>query len=248
MLQRAVHRGDGRIGQRRGRIGGRVAGREEKLVAIAQRQLKGLGQAYDHGPAGSGPTALHEAHVPLGGAGPVRELELAHPPQLPPVSQRRWKVHPVVVAGAVMPHYSRQGIADRARPPDDRVMDDDVRFGVVLPTGLPRGADPGGLLDLAVRAEALGFASVWVGETLLRPVLEPLTFLAAVAARTDRIGIGTAAMLPAFRRPVQAAQALASLDRLSHGRLTIGVGAGFPQRSEVEYAVSDVPWRRRFAR
>jgi alkanesulfonate monooxygenase SsuD/methylene tetrahydromethanopterin reductase-like flavin-dependent oxidoreductase (luciferase family) len=132
---------------------------------------------------------------------------------------------------------------------DDRAMDnDDVRFGVVLPTGLPAGADPANLLDLAVRAEALGFASVWVGETLLRPVLEPLTFLAAAAARTERIGLGTAALLPAFRRPVQAAQAIASLDRLAHGRLTLTVGAGFPNRSEVEYAASDVPWPHRFAR
>jgi alkanesulfonate monooxygenase SsuD/methylene tetrahydromethanopterin reductase-like flavin-dependent oxidoreductase (luciferase family) len=127
-------------------------------------------------------------------------------------------------------------------------METHVRFGIVLPTGLPRGYDPRGLLDLAVRAEALGFDSVWVGETLLRPVMEPLTFLAAVAASTDRITLGTAALLPAFRRPVQAAQAIASLDRLSHGRLIITVGAGFPGRSETEYAVSEVPWPRRFAR
>lgn len=127
-------------------------------------------------------------------------------------------------------------------------MDNDVRLGVVLPTGLPPGYDPRGLLDLAVRAEALGFASVWVGETLLRPVMEPLTILAAAAALTERVTLGTAALLPAFRRPVQAAQAIASLDQLSRGRLTIAVGAGFPGRSEAEYAVSDAPWRRRFAR
>jgi alkanesulfonate monooxygenase SsuD/methylene tetrahydromethanopterin reductase-like flavin-dependent oxidoreductase (luciferase family) len=127
-------------------------------------------------------------------------------------------------------------------------MDNDVRFGVVLPTGLARGADPRGLLDLAVRAEALGFASVWVGETLLRPVMEPLTFLSAAAMKTERIALGTAALLPAFRRPVQAAQAIASLDRLCGGRLTLTVGAGFPGRSEAEYAASGVPWPRRFAR
>jgi alkanesulfonate monooxygenase SsuD/methylene tetrahydromethanopterin reductase-like flavin-dependent oxidoreductase (luciferase family) len=127
-------------------------------------------------------------------------------------------------------------------------MDNDVRFGVVVPTGLPCGAEPAGLLDLAVRAETLGLASVWVGETLLRPVMEPLTFLSAAAVMTERVTLGTAALLPAFRRPVQAAQALASLDRLSGGRLTVTVGAGFPGRSEAEYAVSGVPWPRRFAR
>jgi alkanesulfonate monooxygenase SsuD/methylene tetrahydromethanopterin reductase-like flavin-dependent oxidoreductase (luciferase family) len=61
-------------------------------------------------------------------------------------------------------------------------------------------------------------------------------------------GLGTATMLPALRRPVQAAQTLASLDQLSHDRLTIAVGAGFPNRSEREYAAAEVPWARRFAR
>jgi alkanesulfonate monooxygenase SsuD/methylene tetrahydromethanopterin reductase-like flavin-dependent oxidoreductase (luciferase family) len=47
---------------------------------------------------------------------------------------------------------------------------------------------------------------------------------------------------------VQTAQAIATLDQLSGGRVTITVGAGFPNRSEVEYAASEVEWRRRFAR
>lgn len=104
------------------------------------------------------------------------------------------------------------------------------------------------MIDFARLAERLGLASVWAGDTLLRPVQEPLTVLAAVAAATDRIGLGTAALLPALRRPVQAAQTLASLDQLSDGRLTIAVGAGFPQRSEREYAAAEAPWARRFAR
>ncbi|GAA0270049.1 LLM class flavin-dependent oxidoreductase [Cryptosporangium japonicum] len=126
-----------------------------------------------------------------------------------------------------------------------------TKRGFVLPTTLPGwadGEDPRALLDLAVEAERLGFDSVWVGDTLLRPVVEPLATLAAVAAVTRTIGLGTATLLPAFRRPVQAAHTLASLDRLSGGRLTLAVGAGFPNRSEREYALSDVPWERRFAR
>ncbi|MFI5954553.1 LLM class flavin-dependent oxidoreductase [Cryptosporangium sp. NPDC051539] len=126
-----------------------------------------------------------------------------------------------------------------------------VSLGVVLPTTLPSwsdGQDVRALLDLAVTAESLGFSSVWVGDTLLRPVVEPLTVLSAVAAVTRRVGLGTATLLPSLRRPVQTASALASLDRLSGGRLTVAVGAGFPRRSEREYAISEVPWERRFAR
>jgi alkanesulfonate monooxygenase SsuD/methylene tetrahydromethanopterin reductase-like flavin-dependent oxidoreductase (luciferase family) len=47
---------------------------------------------------------------------------------------------------------------------------------------------------------------------------------------------------------VQTAQVLASIDRLSGGRLAVAVGGGFPGLSEVEYAASEVPWPRRFAR
>jgi alkanesulfonate monooxygenase SsuD/methylene tetrahydromethanopterin reductase-like flavin-dependent oxidoreductase (luciferase family) len=121
----------------------------------------------------------------------------------------------------------------------------DFDLGVVLPTTQDFSAR---LIDFAVRAERLGFDSLWTSDTLLRPVIEPLTMLAAAAAVTERVAIGTAALLPAFRRPVQAAQALASLDALSGGRLIVTVGAGFPNRSEIEYSLSDVPWERRFAR
>ncbi|MFC8452500.1 LLM class flavin-dependent oxidoreductase [Kitasatospora sp. NPDC057223] len=130
-------------------------------------------------------------------------------------------------------------------------MDDDIRLGLVLPTGHAQwgaGAGPRALIDFAVRAEELGFDSLWAGDTLLRPVLEPLALLGALAVRTERITLGTAALLPAFRRPVQSAQALASIDQLSGGRLVVAVGAGFPNRSEREYAASEVPWQRRFAR
>jgi alkanesulfonate monooxygenase SsuD/methylene tetrahydromethanopterin reductase-like flavin-dependent oxidoreductase (luciferase family) len=127
----------------------------------------------------------------------------------------------------------------------------DIDFGVVIPTGIARwgsDADPRALIGFARRTEELGFASVWAGDTLLRPIIEPLTMLAAAAAVTERVTLGTATLLPALRRPVQVAQALASLDQISGGRLTVAVGAGFPQRSEREYAAAEVPWPRRFAR
>jgi alkanesulfonate monooxygenase SsuD/methylene tetrahydromethanopterin reductase-like flavin-dependent oxidoreductase (luciferase family) len=129
-------------------------------------------------------------------------------------------------------------------------MDDDIRLGVVLPTGKAQwgGSDPRELIAFARRAETLGLDSVWAADTLLRPVVEPIAMLSAAAAVTERVTLGTAAMLPALRRPVQAAQAIAALDLLSGGRAVVTVGAGFPRRSEAEYAASEVPWANRFAR
>ena len=102
------------------------------------------------------------------------------------------------------------------------------RIGYLLPTrervmaGAPETA---ALLALAERAEALGYDSVWVGDSLLaRPRHEPLTLLAAAAARTRRIELGTAVLLPALRNPVLLAHQVATLDRISEGRIILGVG------------------------
>ncbi|WP_329097269.1 LLM class flavin-dependent oxidoreductase [Actinomadura citrea] len=124
----------------------------------------------------------------------------------------------------------------------------DTRFGILLPTNRGQWDDARRLVDFAVRAEHLGYDSVWANDTLLGPRIEPLAMLAALSSATERVTLGTAALLPAFRRPVTAAQALASIDHLSAGRLIVTVGAGFPGRSETEYAVSGVPWERRFGR
>jgi alkanesulfonate monooxygenase SsuD/methylene tetrahydromethanopterin reductase-like flavin-dependent oxidoreductase (luciferase family) len=84
-----------------------------------------------------------------------------------------------------------------------------------------QGTDPRELLDFAVRAEELGYSSLWVNDFLLTPRIEALTMLAAVAPLTSRVTLGTAALLPVLRRPVQAAQTLASIDLLSGGRLVL---------------------------
>ncbi|WP_082951896.1 LLM class flavin-dependent oxidoreductase [Mycobacterium sp. 852002-51057_SCH5723018] len=129
-------------------------------------------------------------------------------------------------------------------------MDQPLRIGVIPPLAADpwAGADLRRLLDFARAAEDLGFDSLWANDSLMRPRIEALTFLSAAAAVTDRITLGTAALQPVLRRPVQTAQVLASIDRLSGGRLAVAVGAGFPGLSEVEYAASEVPWARRFAR
>ena len=93
----------------------------------------------------------------------------------------------------------------------------------------PHDGDPRRLVDLAVQAEELGFSAAWIGDSLLaKPRAEPLTVLAAVAAATQRIDLGTAVLLASMRNPAQLAQQAATVDALSGGRLILGVGAGPP--------------------
>ena len=104
-----------------------------------------------------------------------------------------------------------------------------ITFGFLLPTReiamALEAPDFRQILDLAERAEALGFDSVWVGDSVLaRPRLEALTTLAAVAARTKRVQLGTAVLLPVFRHPVVLANEVANLDLLSQGRRILGLG------------------------
>jgi alkanesulfonate monooxygenase SsuD/methylene tetrahydromethanopterin reductase-like flavin-dependent oxidoreductase (luciferase family) len=131
-------------------------------------------------------------------------------------------------------------------------MDNDIRLGVLVPIGQAQwgaGTDPRQLIDFAVRAEELGYASLWVNDFLLTPRIEALTMLAAAAPVTTSIMLGTAALLPVLRRPVQAAQTLASIDLLSGGRLVLAVGAAFGGRFGLpQHELSGVPWDRRFTR
>jgi alkanesulfonate monooxygenase SsuD/methylene tetrahydromethanopterin reductase-like flavin-dependent oxidoreductase (luciferase family) len=131
-------------------------------------------------------------------------------------------------------------------------MDNDIRLGVLVPIAQAQwgaGTDPRQLIDFAVRAEELGYSSLWVNDFLLTPRIEALTMLAAAAPVTSSITLGTAALLPVLRRPVQAAQTLASIDLLSGGRLVLAVGAAYGGRFGVpQHELSGVPWERRFTR
>ena len=79
------------------------------------------------------------------------------------------------------------------------MSDTKPNFGVLLPTReavMSARSEPSSLLQLGERAEALGFHSVWVGDSLTaRPRIEALTTLAAVGARTCRVRLGTAIFL-----------------------------------------------------
>jgi alkanesulfonate monooxygenase SsuD/methylene tetrahydromethanopterin reductase-like flavin-dependent oxidoreductase (luciferase family) len=86
------------------------------------------------------------------------------------------------------------------------------------------------LLNEAMQAERSGFDSVFVPERHARSECmfpSPLPLMAAIAARTSRVRIGTDIMMPALYNPVDLAQSAALIDVLSRGRLILGVGVGY---------------------
>ncbi len=128
-----------------------------------------------------------------------------------------------------------------------------VEFGVLLPTReavMSGRMETAPLLAMAERAEAAGFDSIWIGDSLIaRPRHEPLTLLAAVAARTRRLRLGTGVLLPALRNPVVLAHVVGTLDRVAEGRVILGVGiAGDMPAIRKEFAAAGVPWERRVGR
>ena len=128
-----------------------------------------------------------------------------------------------------------------------------AEFGVLIPTrevvmsGRPETAP---LLTMAERAEAAGFDAVWIGDSLTaRPRHEPLTLMAAVAARTRRVRIGTGVLLPVLRNPVVLAHVVGTLDRVAEGRVILGVGiAADTPAIRKEFAAAGVPFERRVGR
>lgn len=128
-----------------------------------------------------------------------------------------------------------------------------LQVGVLLPTReaiFTGGSSAAPLLAMAERAEALGFDSLWVGDSLTaRPRFEPLSILAAIAARTRRVALGTAVLLPALRNPVLLAHAVATLDRIAEGRVILGVGLGNKSKaSQAEFGAAGVPFEHRGGR
>src|SRR5690349_6892498 len=101
--------------------------------------------------------------------------------------------------------------------------------------------DPAVAADVAVRAEELGYDSLWAGEHVVvprprvapsplepdEPMLDPVVLLAHLAARTRRVRLGTGVIVLPQRNPLVLAKQLASLDVLSGGRLDVGIGAGY---------------------
>ncbi|MGI5131776.1 LLM class F420-dependent oxidoreductase [Pseudonocardia sp. CA-107938] len=119
--------------------------------------------------------------------------------------------------------------------------------------------DPAAAVEIAVRAEELGYDSVWAAEHVVLPsprvrpspmepedpIADPLVLLAHLAARTERVLLGTGVLVLPQRNPLVLAKQLATLDVLSRGRLVVGVGAGY---LEPELTAIGVPMAERGAR
>lgn len=128
-------------------------------------------------------------------------------------------------------------------------MDDVLRLDDAVRCGLVLSAREGDAARAqAQRAEALGFDSLWVGDHVAFhvPIADALSLLSFAAGATTRIALGTAVYLIALRHPTLTAKTTATLDRLSGGRLVLGVGLGgeFPP----EWEAVGVPVGERAAR
>ena len=125
------------------------------------------------------------------------------------------------------------------------------RVGIQLPEA-ERRVPIEEYLAMARAAEEAGFDSIWVGDHLLyrddgpeRGPLEAFTLLAAVAAATTRIRLGPLVACTAFRHPPILAKMAATLDEISGGRLTLGLGAGW---NRAEFDAFGLPFDGRAGR
>jgi alkanesulfonate monooxygenase SsuD/methylene tetrahydromethanopterin reductase-like flavin-dependent oxidoreductase (luciferase family) len=108
-----------------------------------------------------------------------------------------------------------------------------VRFCISIHQLDSTGFDATGQRDYLSRAEELGFDGGWVLEQIVgeAPLLAPLELLAYAAACTERLRLGVAVLVSSLHDPLQLASGVTAVDRLSHGRLDVGVapGGGFRQ-------------------
>jgi alkanesulfonate monooxygenase SsuD/methylene tetrahydromethanopterin reductase-like flavin-dependent oxidoreductase (luciferase family) len=103
-----------------------------------------------------------------------------------------------------------------------------VRFSIAIPQFDVDGFDDAGLRVYLARAEELGFEGGWVLEQIIgeAPLLAPLELMAYCAACTERLRLGVAVLVSSLHDPLQLASAVTAVDRLSHGRLDVGVAPG----------------------
>jgi probable F420-dependent oxidoreductase len=140
-----------------------------------------------------------------------------------------------------------------------------VRFGLAFASSI--AIEGPAAIDLCRRAEAAGFESVWGGEHVIlpstiesrypytddgkipaepdTPIPDPLIWLAFAAAAAPTLRLGTCILIVPQRNPVVLAKELATLDRISGGRVELGLGVGWMKE---EFDALGVPWQRRGAR
>ncbi len=128
-----------------------------------------------------------------------------------------------------------------------------LRLGIHLPQ-YGRAAGPDAITRVARAAEDLGFEDVWISDNIVHPaaqsypspfLYDPLVTLTWAAATTTRVGLGTSVLVLPHHHPLALANALASLDALSGGRVTVAAGTGW---SEAEFDALGQQFARRGAR
>ncbi|MCY4440886.1 MAG: LLM class flavin-dependent oxidoreductase [Deltaproteobacteria bacterium] len=105
--------------------------------------------------------------------------------------------------------------------------------------------EPGYVTAMARKCDQAGLHSFWTIDRIAYDNLEALTVLAAVAGATDNIRLGTSVLLSALRHPALLAKTVATLDFLSNGRMTLGIGFG---SRESDFTSVEIPWEHRGTR
>lgn len=135
----------------------------------------------------------------------------------------------------------------------------DIKLGLQIPLFDFPGVAPDKLFervsDIARTAEASGFDSVWVMDHFEQimgdpaaPILEGYVVLAGIAARTERVNLGTLVTGVLYRNPAMLAKMVTSLDVLSSGRAVLGIGASWNESEQEHYGIERVPVGERMDR
>ena len=117
-----------------------------------------------------------------------------------------------------------------------------IGLAIVSPAPL---ITPNYVVEFAKKCQAMGADSMWTIDRIAYDNLEPLTLLAAAAGATQRIRLGTSVLLGNLRHPSHLAKIVATLDFISNGRMTLGLGFG---SRESDYKAVEVPFERRGSR
>ena len=118
----------------------------------------------------------------------------------------------------------------------------DIGLAWVTPAPLTQ---PQNVVKFAQQCEAMGCHSMWTIDRIVYDNLEPLTLLAAAAGATQNIRLGTSVLLGNLRHPSHLAKIVATLDFISNGRITLGLGFGSRQN---DYTAVEVPFEHRGSR
>jgi alkanesulfonate monooxygenase SsuD/methylene tetrahydromethanopterin reductase-like flavin-dependent oxidoreductase (luciferase family) len=123
-----------------------------------------------------------------------------------------------------------------------------VRFSISIPQRHPEDFDAAGVQAYLARAEQIGFEGGWVMEQVVGPTpfIAPLEMLAYSAACTERLRLGVAVLVSSLHDPLQLAASVTAVDRLSRGRLEVGVSPGGGFRKFAAFGVEKETFVSRF--